>query len=108
MFNFIGMIGNHKDRMVDQYDENGLFIDTAYVNDGEHPYETAVEHEKYNNGKMVIVEAYDTKEEAQIGHDKWVKTMTSGTLPKTLVDCRNSFISQLASEVGCDTEFEIE
>jgi len=94
MFN---MAGNYEERNVDTYDENGLFIDTARVTDGRQPYETAVAHPNYNGGKMVIVEAYNTKKQARVGHNKWVKTMTAFPLPLELRDCHNSRISQFGA-----------
>jgi hypothetical protein len=97
MFSFLSDIGNHADRVVGRYPKNGPFlVDTARVSDGEQPYETAVQHPEYNNGKMVIVEAYPTREKANIGHARWVKIMTSDSLPDKLVDCLNSGISQVA------------
>jgi len=95
MFDFMSMVGTHNDRKIDRYEKDGLFIDTCRVNDGKQPYETAVEHPAYNGGNMVIVEAYDTKEEAQEGHDEWVKKMTAPELPAQLVDCMNAHITDL-------------
>jgi len=94
MFNFLGMIGNYEMRKVANFCDGILEVDTASVTDGAHPFETAVAHPDFNDGKWVIVEAYDTKEAAQIGHDKWVKKMTTD-IPDELVDCQNSQISQM-------------
>ena len=69
MFNFLFM-DEYKNRVVDNYKGDGFTVDTASVNDGNHPYETGIEHTEYNDGAWIIVEAYDTKEDAQIGHDK--------------------------------------
>jgi hypothetical protein len=71
------------------------FISTAYVNDGAQPYETAVEHPDYNDGSMVIVEAYDSREAAEAGHLRWVAAMTANTLPETLTDVPNAEIASL-------------
>lgn len=73
--------------------ENRLIVDTAAV-DGFKPYETAVKHPHYRNGRWIIVEAYDTREEAQVGHEKWVAAMTADTLPSVLVDCINDSTMQ--------------
>ena len=86
LFGFMDMVGTYEQRKVDRYEKNGLIIDTAFVTDSDQPYETAVARPEQNNGDWVIVEAYDTKEEAQIGHDKWVKKMLSKKLPETLKD----------------------
>lgn len=77
-----------------------FIIDTARVNDGTHPIETAVMHPEYNGGKCVIVEAYDTETEALAGHDKWVSIMTQSELPGALTDCANSEISQMVGIFG--------
>ena len=62
MFEFL-MAAPYEDRKVARYDATWGFISTVSVNDGNQPYETAVEHSAYNDGDMVIVQAYDTKEE---------------------------------------------
>ncbi len=91
MFKFIDMIGNYESRVVARTDINyGFGISTAEVNDGEKPYETAIAHPEYNSGKLIIVEAYDTRDEAQAGHIKWKNVMTADLLPNELVDCCNS------------------
>ncbi len=105
MFNFMDMAGNYEDRKVDRHDGENFFISTARVTDGQKDYETAVAHPNYNDGKIVIVEMYDTKEEAQTGHDKWVGFMSSDSLPLKLIDCSNSGVSQLLEMFGGDTEF---
>lgn len=95
MFEFLQDAGNYEDRRVGRFDEGDLMVSTATVSDGDHPFETAVKHPDYNGGEMVIVEAYDTKDQAEQGHVKWVATMTADPLPGTLVDCQNAKISQL-------------
>ncbi len=97
MFDFIWDIGNYSQRVVGRYDsdDGDKMVSTARVNDGRKPYETAFQHPEYNDGNMVIVEAYDTKEQAAEGHDKWLKVMTEGPLPDVLVDCQNSEVSSL-------------
>lgn len=108
MINFMGMADNYEDRKIDRWEsKDGLqMVDTCTVNDGRKPYETAVLHPDYNNGKMVIVECYDTKDDAQIGHDKWLNLVLNNKLPSALVDCANSEISQLCEQVDCDMVFE--
>ena len=108
MFEFMGMIGNYDDYKVSRWDsKDGLkMVSTCSVNDGREPYETAVQHPAYNNGKMVIVECYSTKKDAVVGHDKWLKLMLENNLPNTLVDCANSKISQRLSELAGQMTFE--
>lgn len=69
------MIGTHPARLVGRFEKDGLTVDTCKVTDSMQPYETAIEHPFYRNGEWVIVEMYDSKEEAKIGHDKWVALM---------------------------------
>jgi len=102
MFDFLSMAGNYESRAVDRYEACGMIIDTARVTDSNKSYETGICHPEYNNGDWVIVEVYDTKEEAKEGHSKWVAKMTSANLPASLKDCQNAGISQL---VGGSLEF---
>lgn len=105
MFNFLSMMGNYEQRRVANYIPKGKkewLVDTAAVNDSSQPYETAVKHPRFNNGKMVIVELYETKELAQKGHDKWVKKMTAKKLPVSLKDVSTADVAMLLSEVSDD------
>lgn len=108
MLNFANMAGNYENRKVDRWDskDEGKMVSTAEVSDGRKPYETAVKHPGYNKGHMVIVECYATKEEAQIGHDRWEDLIKKGALPTVLEDCGNSEVSQLCDMAGCDMSFE--
>ena len=106
MFDFLGMAGNYEDRKVDLHtDGDDIMVSTVYVTDGRKDYETAVQHPEYNNGGMVIVECYDTKEEAQAGHNNWVIAIRDEPLPDKLVDCKNAKISQLGEAIGIAKEF---
>ena len=96
MFNFLGMVGNYEQRKVGRYEKGELLVSTAEVNDSKSPYETAVAHPKYNSGKIVIVEMYDSMAMALRGHKKWVSKMKSKTLPKKLVDVSTSEVALLA------------
>lgn len=91
----MAMRGNYDDRKVGRDDYEWGFISTAYVNDGECDYETAVKHEDYDDGNMVIVDKYETKEDAEKGHKKWIETMKNP--PNELVDCANSLVSKMCS-----------
>ena len=99
MFNFFQDIANYKDRAVDRWEEGPRLVSTAAVSDGSKPYETAFKHPDYNDGDMVIVEAYYTRESAIEGHQKWVKVMVDGPLPDVLTDCQNAEISKLMDNV---------
>lgn len=90
------------ERKVEQWfsDDGKRMISTVRVNDGEKPFETAFEHPEYNDGSMVIVEAYDTREEAMDGHGRWLKIMLEGPLPDELTDCCNAGTAQLGNAFG--------
>ena len=104
MFNFL-MDAYNPNRGVGRYEEGQVIVDTCSVSDGRCIYETGVMHPEYNDGKFVIVSAYDTEEEARQGHDQWVKTMTADTLPDKLVDCCNSELAQIGKDFGMETVF---
>ncbi len=105
MFNFFDMADNYTDRLVENYKQGKLVVDTVRVTDAVKDYETAVQHPEYDNGSWVIVETYDTKAEAEVGHAKWVATMTAAELPSELVDVSSSGIGQLYHAVGGETVF---
>lgn len=106
MFSFLDMMGNYENRRVDRYTSDDLIVSTAEVNDGSRPYETAVKHPLYNDNKFIVVEAYDDKNDAQKGHDKWVKIMTSDKLPPMLEDCTSAAIGQFCKDVGGEFIYE--
>lgn len=108
MFEYMEMLGNYEDRKIGRWDsEDGLkMVSTCSVTDGREPFETAVQHPSYNNGKMVIVECYSTKKEAVTGHDKWLKLILENNLPSVLTDCQNSKISQMCGDAECQMSFE--
>ena len=108
MFEFLFDAGNYERRRVGRWDnESGdMMVSTASVSDGDHPYETAFQHPEYNQGKMVIVEAYDSRGDAESGHARWVKVMTEGPLPDELKDCCNAAVGQLLEAVGGHTVFK--
>ena len=95
MFNFLDMMDTYEERKVASFEKDDLFVSTVRVTDSVEPYETAICYPKYNEGKLVIVEMYDTKEEAEAGHKKWVTLMTAKKLPEKLTDVSTSEIKQL-------------
>lgn len=101
----LNMAGNYDERCVNNYDDGVTKVDTARVTDGQKPFETAVSHKDYNNGQWIIVEAYDTVDEAKIGHESWVKTMTAERLPDVLFDCCNAKIAKAALDFGWPSAF---
>lgn len=107
MFEFMMGMGNYEDRKVGRWDNEAgdQMVSTAEVPDGAKPYETAFKHPDYNDGKMVIVEAYDDRESALAGHNRWVSVMVDGPLPDALKDCANAEIAQLCEALGSDFMF---
>lgn len=96
LFDFMGMQGTYEERRVGRTNTEWGFISTAFVTDGVKPYETAVADSRYadperGESSMVIVENYDTREEADKGHTKWCQTILADRdkLPLELVDCGN-------------------
>ena len=98
MFDFIFDIGNHESRKIARYELNDVIVDTCTVSDGMQPIETGISHPEYNDGELIIVQGYDTEEEAIEGHNKWVDTLTKNP-PEYLRDCGNSHISSLIEEI---------
>ena len=104
MFDFLMDMGNHDERKVARWPDSPeeWVVDTCRVSDSQCPFETAIKHEKYNGGEMVIIEEYDDKESAQVGHDKWVKIMSADELPESLVDVSTCGIAQLCDVFDSD------
>lgn len=45
---------------------------------GEQKWATAIQHEQFRGGEWIVVRGYDSKEEAEAGHDMWVKSAKAG------------------------------
>ena len=89
-----------EERCVDRYEDDNLLVSTVTTRDRGQLFETAIKHPQYNNGALVIVQEYNTKEEAQVGHDEWVEKMTQNELPKELMDMSTCKIAELCFGVG--------
>ena len=76
MLNLFSMMGNYDERVVARFDSDEFSIDTAYVTDRAHPYETAIAHTKFHAGDWIILGWRDTKEEAQKFHNEMVAYYT--------------------------------
>lgn len=107
MFNFFMDAGNHEERAVAHFEHENIVVDTCRVSDGYKPYETAVSDPHYNEGKWIIVEAYDDRDRAKKGHEQWVQTMTADPQPDKLVDCGNALMMGLAETLGVDEDFTV-
>lgn len=86
IFNMFMMAGNEEERRVKRYESDDVVVSTVLVTDSEFQYETAISHVSYNNGNWVVVENYETEEEAATGHDVWEKKAKDDALPDVLVD----------------------
>ena len=75
-----------ENRLVGRYgkDNDNLIIDTCYTSDTG-LYETGIIDHRYINGEhWLIVDEYETKKEAQLGHKKWTKVLKSEKLPNPI------------------------
>jgi len=87
-FGFFNMAGTIQQRRVKHFEDikRHVVVDTSAVICSDKPYETAIKYPKYNSGDWVVVQVYDTKNKAIVGHNKWVKKLTADRLSKTLKD----------------------
>ncbi len=95
MMGTMAMQGTYEDRkVVEPYRDEGKkhFVSTCSVTDGVLEFETAIAHPEFNDGKLVIVEAYDSREKAEIGHADWIDKVTNDKLPDPLRDVDNAGI----------------
>jgi len=108
LFDFLKDFGNYNERVVGRWnnEDSSKMVSTAAISDGREPFETSIAHPSYNDGKMIIVECYHTKKEAEKGYQKWLDLMVSDKLPLTLTDCANATCSQLIDSVGGIMAFE--
>jgi hypothetical protein len=95
MFGFMGMTDNYEDRLIKNTKAGKAEIDTAAVGDSDQPYETGIKHPLYNDGGWVIVEMYDSKEDAKKGHQEWVDIFSKDELPNNLKDVSTFDVKQM-------------
>jgi hypothetical protein len=88
MFEYLGMMGDYEKRKIENTIVNGGTIDTARVNDNDKGYETGILHPLYSES-WIIVEEYYSKEDAIVGHAKWVVFLEK-ELPPKLIDVGTS------------------
>jgi hypothetical protein len=100
MFGFMSMANDYEQRKVENTEINGATIDTAQVHDSARPYETAINHPDYKDGDWIVVELYDTKDLAKVGHKKWVEKFSSKDLPIQLVDVNETEVQDFAEMIG--------
>jgi hypothetical protein len=96
IFGFFDMLDNYEDRKIARYEDGDILVSTAKITDSAHyTLETAIRHPFYNDGQHIIVETYNTVEDAKVGHERWVKVI-QGELPESLTDVSNIPITELA------------
>ncbi len=107
MVEFVTMFHTYDRRKVarDEYDWG--YISTAKVIDSIRPYETAIKHKKYQN-RLIIVEKYDSAEDAGKGHKVWVKRMSATVLPTSLQGVSDCDIVQMAASAGVNVNENIQ
>lgn len=92
MLNLFSMMGNYEERVVARFDSDEFSIDTAYVTDREHPYETAIAHTKFHAGDWIILGWRDTKEEAQKYHDEMIQFFKDNPDIEHIVDVYDNVV----------------
>lgn len=95
LFDFFDMADNYDNRKIARFEDKkkGIVISTCEVTDSDQLYETAVCHPEFRDGDLIVVEMYDTKEEAFKGHIKWMEIMKNP--PNELKDVSSAFVSRL-------------
>jgi hypothetical protein len=88
--------------LVAEHGTDEVGVRTFRVFDGELPFETMVKHPAYANGTPCPVQAYATKEEAEIGHRYWTAKFISG-LPETIRLSTNSHLAKMLAEMAPET-----
>lgn len=80
----------------DQMDGFRLFTTQVPKVVGRLPYQTLVHHENYGHDagrcRLIAVEAYTDRDQAMLGHERWLKTLSAHPLPKTLVEIKNEYV----------------
>ena len=96
MFEFLDMFGTYAERKVARTEKKNVIIDTCSVTDSDQPYETAIKCDLYKNG-FIVVQMYETKEEALEGHETWCKIFSDvSKFPESLKDVGTSDECKLA------------
>ena len=75
---------------IGRFKKGKILISTSYVDDT-HKFETGVVHPEFDPHRCIIVQEYENKRRAILGHKKWCQIMTTNPLPKHLIDVSTSF-----------------
>lgn len=80
------MASDYNSRKVERTKRENFTLDTCKVYDRSWLYETAVCHRDFNNNNWIILDGYDTEDEAIKMHNTWLKLLEKDAF-ETLVDC---------------------
>lgn len=75
IYGTLTMRDNYEQRKMYNYLDGNMCIDTAIITDKELKYETALQHDSFNEGEWIVLEATDIKEESEKIHNKWVEKL---------------------------------
>lgn len=85
------------------FDDGWLYVSTIRCLDTcRQPYETGIRCPEYNDGRIVIVQSYDTEEESRTGHQQWIDLMQENP-PDYLRDCGNHIFGQILELLNEDS-----
>ena len=76
-----------------RYETSSTLVSTILAPDT-NKYETCILDSKYNNGQAIVVQEYETEEEALIGHNNWVLKIRE-TSPEIIVDVSSNPFAKL-------------
>lgn len=74
---FADMIGTYEQRNIANFKNDVFEIDTSGVTDRALKYESAIRHKDFNDNEWIILGWADTKENAEIMHNKFVEYFLS-------------------------------
>lgn len=92
---------DYDERKVDRWEDGqGVIVSTAWTQDGLKPFETAIRHPEFNSGHIMPVAAYDTREDAVMGHGEWVSKVINGLGDSVQGVVNNWVAEKLRDEFG--------
>ena len=89
-----------KREIIGQHREHDWGVSTCQMFDTDNPYETAIKHPHYNDGNIIIVEEYATREQAERGHQKWLAIMRAPMLPAMIEDVSTAGVAKFGKQIG--------
>ena len=85
MFGWLDMVGNHEQRKVANDKTEDFVLDTCLVTDRDWTYETAIAHKDFNGGYWIVLDGFDSKEDAAEMHKEWFRIFTTNC-PEKITD----------------------